>query len=308
MIIYQKALTTSNNSITFLIMSETRQRIKNWLKSIHKNYAWLAQQCMVGEGAVKNWMSTKNIPKAKLLLIEKLIQETEKESLSNDAEPAFYLREGKVPVLALIDPEIYKLGVTAAKKMGISVEEFTAMAFHEDAIRHAQLITTAESGNNLSLVRKQDIGTSSSPPLSEEFHEIPLLHAAAGSPIDAHSDSFTLSRRLGPDRFGVQVHGDSMSPLIPDGKVVILREKSSLKKPLLKKGEIYLFVIKGERTLKRYNTRPATTQEIADEISYTSPNRTQKVRILESVNPAYPEIVISHEHIEWLGWLDKDDN
>lgn len=140
------------------------------------------------------------------------------------------------------------------------------------------------------------------------FPEIPLLHAAAGEPFSADRDTYTPTRQTGPGRFAVQLHGSSMTPRYPDGTVVILRERDSLKNPVLKKGEIYLFDIEGEKTLKIYGSRPATKTEIATGHTYTSPaDGKTKVRILKSLNPDFPEIRVTEE-VSWLGWLDKGDN
>lgn len=58
----------------------TKEVIKQWLKENHLKYSWLAEQCFVSEGAVKNWLSRCNIPPAKLALIKMLMkQSTEKE-------------------------------------------------------------------------------------------------------------------------------------------------------------------------------------------------------------------------------------
>jgi phage repressor protein C with HTH and peptisase S24 domain len=140
------------------------------------------------------------------------------------------------------------------------------------------------------------------------FPEIPLLHAAAGSPATSDAETFAPLRDYGPGRIACQLHGDSMAPKYPDGSTVILRERGSLKKPLLKNGEIYLFDVAGEKTLKIYQSRPATNQEIEQGITYVSKSDgAPKVRTLRSINPAFPEIVINGDS-DWLAWLDKDDN
>jgi len=139
------------------------------------------------------------------------------------------------------------------------------------------------------------------------FPEIPLFHAAAGLPVAADGDIYAPTRKLGPGRIACQLHGESMAPRFPDGSTVILRARDSLRNPQLKKGEIYLFDRAGEKTLKVYNTRKATAAEIKAGLSYPSADGTPKVRVLRSLNPAFPEIVAT-EPIHWLGWLDKDDN
>ena len=130
-----------------------------------------------------------------------------------------------------------------------------------------------------------------------------------GKVIPADGDTYAPTRKLGTGRFAVQLHGDSMEPGHLNGTTVILRERDSLKKPVLKRGEIYPFDLAGEKTLKLYESRIATEAEIEQGITYASPldDRT-KVRVLRSINPDYPEIVITNEDVQWLGWLDKKDN
>lgn len=140
------------------------------------------------------------------------------------------------------------------------------------------------------------------------FPEIPLLHAAAGAPISSDGDTWTPDRDLGPGRFACQLHGDSMAPRYPDGAVVILRERQSLKNPAPKKGEVYLFDLEGEKTLKVYDTRPATEEEIAQGLAYISKRDGKaKVPVLRPINPEFPEVAV-REDVEWIGWLDKADN
>jgi hypothetical protein len=141
------------------------------------------------------------------------------------------------------------------------------------------------------------------------FPEISLFHAAAGSPASADHDVCAPIRDVGPGRIACQLHGDSMAPTYPDGSTVILRERSTLKRPLLKNGEIYLFILPtGERTLKVYNSRKARPSEIEAGISYVSPKDGKtKVHVLESINPEHAEIVVDGD-LDWIAWLDQADN
>lgn len=140
------------------------------------------------------------------------------------------------------------------------------------------------------------------------FPEIPLIHAAAGAPIVTDGETYHPTRDHGPGRFACQLHGDSMAPRYPDGSTVILRDRATLKRPVLKNGEIYLFSIAGEKTLKTYASRLATKEEIAAGQSYVSTRDGKtKTRVLRSINPEYPEIIVAGE-VEWTGWLDPKDN
>ncbi|MEO0797409.1 MAG: LexA family transcriptional regulator [Verrucomicrobiota bacterium] len=137
----------------------------------------------------------------------------------------------------------------------------------------------------------------------EQWHTLPCYGVAAGSPISGDEFDAEFKFDYSKDHFAVKVFGNSMEPMIDDGQIVIVRTLESLNNPNVKKGEIYCFQVKGERTLKRYNTRPATQEEIDTGLSYTSPRGTQRVKILESINPDYPEIVL-REGDEMLGWYD----
>lgn len=164
---------------------------------------------------------------------------------------------------------------------------------------------TPESGKVTTIPRREEIASTDT---LVAFPEIPLIHAAAGSPISADSDTFAPTKKIGAGRFAVKLHGDSMSPTYPHGSTVILHERGALAKPTLKKGQIYLFDVDGEKTLKVYNTRNATQEEIDAGISYESiRTHDQKVHVLQSLNPEYPEIV-AKEPIDWIGWLNPKDN
>ena len=81
-----------------------------------------------------------------------------------------------------------------------------------------------------------------------------------------------------------------MDPMIKDGEIVVVKQAKALRNPMPRKGEIYCFEHNGERTLKRYNIRPATEEEIEEGKSYESPRGgTPHVKVLESINPDYPE-------------------
>ena len=137
--------------------------------------------------------------------------------------------------------------------------------------------------------------------------EIPLWHAAAGLPASADVETVDAEVDYGPGRILCELHGDSMEPKFKNGSRVILRTRESLKKPVLKKGEIYLFSIGGQNLLKEYNSRKATPKEIESGLSYKGADSSQKVRILKSINPAHKEIVVA-EDVDWIGWLDRKEN
>ena len=67
----------------------------------------------------------------------------------------------------------------------------------------------------------------------------------------------------------------------------------------MKKGLIYLVEYDGAYTVKRYNTRSATAEEKGEEWVERG-----KVKVLESINPDFAEIIIK-QPLEWVGWMDQ---
>ncbi|GAA5120411.1 LexA family transcriptional regulator [Luteolibacter yonseiensis] len=225
--------------------------------------------------------------------------------------PSISKDKKKVKPNITLDPSLIESAKQKALHAGEGLSAWIAKAIENELKRAGSTVITPLTGSSSSTPRKSRLAAAVVPHPAEHilaFPEIPLLHAAAGEPFSADSDTYIPTRHIDPGRFAVQIHGDSMSPRYPDGTTLILRERDSLKKPVLKKGEIYLFDLDGEKTLKIYGSRPATKKEIATGHTYTSPaDGKTKVRILKSLNPHYPEIPVTDD-ITWLGWLDKTDN
>lgn len=276
----------------FAHMDITKDDIKAWLKRFGRSREWLGEQCGgLSLKAVNNWLSTdRQVPPSALQVIRRLMADDElaEKQRQQDSEPQSHI------------------------VLKVDVAEFNA--WEDIAIRKDPPQTV--TGYCLAAIRaafQAETGSlavhAPEPPENlVAFPEIPLLHAAAGSPITTDGETFAPTRDYGPGRFACQLHGDSMAPRFPDGSIVILRERASLKRPVLKTGEIYLFHVGGEKTLKTYTSRKATAAEIEAGISYRSTKDGEpKVRLLKSINPAYPEIVVT-EDVDWIGWLDKGDN
>ncbi|MEO0797195.1 MAG: XRE family transcriptional regulator [Verrucomicrobiota bacterium] len=143
-------------------------------------------------------------------------------------------------------------------------------------------------------------------PLEHEWHTLPCYGVAAGSPISGDEFEAEFKEPYDDNHFALKVFGDSMEPRIANGEVLVMRKPQSLRNPHVKKGETYCFLLNGQRTLKQYNTRPATPYEIEEGKSYESPRGgPPRVKILESLNPSYPEIVLTEsDEPQMLGWLD----
>ena len=266
-------------------MDINRQTVLQWLKNERRNQTWLAEQCEVSKQAVSNWLREKNpqaISSAATIKIHELM---EADAAGSRPRPLQNL------VLEFQDDEFAAIGRAA-------------LATNELIPVWAKRVLNEIVNENVADLAKRVQASDS----ILAFPEIPLLHAAAGSPAATDSDTYSPTRALGPGRFACQLHGDSMAPRYPDGSTVILRERQSLNRPILKKGQIYLFDTAGEKTLKVYESRLATSDEIDDGLSYISENDGKtKVRVLRSLNRNFTDIVVK-EPIDWLGWLDISDN
>ena len=121
------------------------------------------------------------------------------------------------------------------------------------------------------------------------FPEVPLLRAAAGAPILADAEMVQPDHDLGKGRFLLELRGDSMEPLFLDRQRVVLRDKATLRRPLLKYGQFYCFIHQGAATFKEW---------AKDD---------QGRKVLRSLNPEHSDIP-ADEQTEWIGWFDPADN
>lgn len=144
-------------------------------------------------------------------------------------------------------------------------------------------------------LRKQQKVATPSPEKIITIHPRANILAAAGSPITAE----VMDWDGADETVAVKIAGLSMSPKLSDGEVVLMRHRKDSRSPFMKKGLIYLVEYGGGYTVKRYNTRKATTDEKGSEWAENG-----KVKILESINPDFPEIIIKQE-LNWVAWLDE---
>lgn len=132
-------------------------------------------------------------------------------------------------------------------------------------------------------------------PTPYRFTPRPNILAAAGSPIAAE----IMDMDGVDDTIQVRIHGLSMEPKLHDGDVITMRHKRVSRNPWMKKGLIYLVQYDGGYTVKRYNTRPARAEEKGEEWAEGG-----KVKVLQALNPSFPEIIIK-EPVEWVAWLEE---
>lgn len=141
---------------------------------------------------------------------------------------------------------------------------------------------------------------------ADRYH-LPCIAVAAGSPITADDlDDLEVSKHYAPGHFVALVNGESMQPTITDGAHALMLSRDHLDNPHCKKGCIYSFVVNGELTLKEFQTRLATAEEIEEGLSYTSfKTGEQKVKVLHSHNPAYEDLVVTGDDFQMTGYYIK---
>ena len=170
---------------------------------------------------------------------------------------------------------------------GLTIEEWAIASLNE-----AARAKTMMERQQITLLASEDLP-------NYKANQKPHLHAAAGSPIFSEVQEWDGA----DDAVLVKINGLSMSPMFADGEVISMKHKRASRTPHVAKGKIYLFAYDGGYTVKKYNTRAATQDEIEAGISYVSAkDKKPKVRVLESLNPEFPEIVLKDE-AEWVAWL-----
>ena len=255
-------------------MTTTREAVIQWLAENHRTQTWLAEKCGVKDQAVSNWLREKNprtISASAQIIIQRLMEE---DAAKSQAKPPHNL------VLEFND-EDYALVEKAALGKVVSIREWAKQILNDVAsMSDAEFFETFTSRKTVPFPTKANI------------------QAAAGSPISAE----VMDWDGGDDTIQVKINGLSMSPKLDDGQIITMRLKRVARNPYMKKGLIYLVEYDGGYTVKIYNTRKATADEIGEEWVENG-----KVKILESINPEYPEIVIK-QPIEWIAWLDEKQN
>jgi len=133
------------------------------------------------------------------------------------------------------------------------------------------------------------LGTDKTTNFELPFPSVPLLRAAAGIPILADAEHVEPDRDLGEGRFLLELRGDSMEPRFLHKQRLVLRDKSTLKRPLLKYEQFYCFIHNGAATFKQW-AKDASGR-----------------KVLRSLNPNHPDIP-ADEATDWIGWMDEKDN
>lgn len=254
----------------------TPEAINEWLKKNNRDRDWLANQLGTSTGTVSNWLAKgkpRPIPEPTIRLIERLMCDDLLEA------PQFSLEEAKL-IRAAMEQHNYQ-----------TYREFVRDAVIGNARRLSQaglsVYITAPEPDLSNKVAEEET--------PYRFTPKPHILAAAGSPILAD----VIDWDGADDTVLVKINGLSMVPLLNDGDVIAMKHRKASRNPYMKKGLIYLVQYDGGYTVKRYNSRPATADESGEEWVEAG-----RVKVLESINPEFPEIIIK-QPMEWIAWLEQ---
>lgn len=217
-------------------MKQDLAEVKNWLKSQKKHYSWLAQQCHVSEGAVKNWFFKGHIPTAKYLLIQRLMNE--------DGEKNF------APGISLNFTD-EQWGIIS-KILASSKQTF--IQFINEALENAaqeMLEAHQNAAKEKDAVRKKftPVEPFTAPPLEAQGRIIGNIAAGNLADGDTIPQDIWLYRELEKGEYLLRVNGHSMEPSIPDGSVVIMKKYTI--PPIPKLGTIVQYHDERGVTLKK---------------------------------------------------------
>lgn len=257
-------------------MDITKSVVIQWLDEQRRSHGWLADQLVVSKQAVSNYLSEnsqRQIPAEHQITIARLMAE---DAAASVAKPPHSL------VLEFGDAD-YENIEHAALRSSKTIREWAKNTLLEIANENIEALAAMLKGSLPPTVNKSltvDL---------PQIMEIPLLRAAAGSPILADAEMIEVDRDYGVGRFMLELRGDSMDPHFRDRQRVILRDIASLKRPLLKYGELYAFVVDGAITFKQWAKDKGVR------------------KVLHSFNPEYPDLPMD-ENTTWIGWYDPNDN
>lgn len=118
-----------------------KEDIKTWLKKTGKTRQDLAEAIGVSKGTVNNWLSGADpIPALKQQLIERLMTESEQPPAPQPPSP-----ENITAIAVLMSKEQRAYLLAAARKLGLTLEEFILLAAMERAERAVGAISQTNS-------------------------------------------------------------------------------------------------------------------------------------------------------------------
>lgn len=265
-------------------MKQDLAEVKNWLKSQKKHYSWLAEQCHVSEGAVKNWFSKGYIPTAKFLFIQRLMNEERERN----------------PISCITIDFTDEEWEAISKILASSKQTF--IQFVNQALANA----AQEYFQNA--IKEKEASLKQFPPV-KPLPAVPIINnqgyyldvigniaaggLQAGDTIPYHVKA---NRPLGKDEYVLRVEGKSMEPIIADGALVIMRKHTI--PPVPKVGTI----------VEYYDERGVTLKKLARK---KNPETGKMDYVLHPLNPKFGDIEpmdggkISGVYVETLANWEK---
>ena len=245
-------------------MTPTKNDIKKWLKTIKKDREWLAKQCgLNSKQSVDNWFAAAGkIPKAKLLLIQRLMAET---------QPPPYEIEGKENMGKLfitLNPESQDAVLAECRRLNITLSSYCSLVVEWCATTpdgHA-VVESIINGTPLPsivmnlapLISKEKeaarkkftpVETFTAPSLEAQGRIIGNIAAGNLADGDTIPQDIRLYRELEKGEYLLRVNGHSMEPSIPDSSVVIMKKYTI--PPIPKPGTIVQYHDERGVTLKK---------------------------------------------------------
>lgn len=243
------------------------------------NRAWLAEQCDYTPDSLRQILAPNGkgkTDKALRRIWEALDREEQRQ------KTALGISEF-LPIRLVLEPEKEQFDrwMRAAYKSHNSFEQWAKQGLDKYAEEDSGLRFVAEDASKYKFPPKPDLPAP---------YEIPLFRAAAGAPILGDEEMVEVERDYGDGRFLLELRGDSMAPRFQDRQRIVMRHKSALKRPVLKYGELYAFVVDGLVTFKQWVKDKQTGE-----------------KVLRSLNPEHADL-IADETTDWIGWYDPADN
>ena len=218
-------------------MKQDLAEVKSWLKSQKKHYSWLAEQCHVSEGAVKNWFSKGHIPTAKFLFIQRRMNEV----------------SGRNPISGITIDFTDEEWEAISKILASSKQTF--IQFVNQALANAaqEYFQNAIKEKVVSL--KQFSPVDSLPAvatINNQSYSLNVIGNIAAGGLQAGDTvpyAIKSTRPLGKNEYILRVEGKSMEPIIMDGSLVVMRKHTI--PPIPKVGTIVEYYDERGVTLKK---------------------------------------------------------
>ena len=218
-------------------MKQDLAEVKSWLKSQKKHYSWLAEQCHVSEGAVKNWFSKGHIPTAKFLFIQRLMNEVSGRNPISGITIDFTDEEWEaISKILASSKQTFIQFVNQA--LANAAQEYFQNAIKEKVVSLKQF-SPVDSLPAVATINNQSYSLN-------VIGNIAAGGLQAGDTVPYASKS---TRPLGKNEYILRVEGKSMEPIIMDGSLVVMRKHTI--PPIPKVGTIVEYYDERGVTLKK---------------------------------------------------------